>query len=110
MFYFAQKAVLHPTAPLYDPSTHSLKPAAVAALVRIFKLCDTNKDGWKGGRIWGRRRGDDPISLPRVATGLLDDEELNDFQTICFNQPLQPEELAGVKEVCCECDNTMFLF
>lgn len=61
VFYFAQKAVLHPTAPLYDSRDHVrrllsqiecksdmtqvLKPACVAALKRIFKLCDANKDG-----------------------------------------------------------------
>ena len=31
--------------------------------------------------------------------GALDDEELNKFQVKCFNAPLQPPELAGVKEV-----------
>lgn len=103
VFYFAQNAVLHPTAPLYDtrehvspsptpfcrrgratplttplttpPPTQTLKPACIAALSRIFKLCDVNKDG------------------------LLDDDELNDFQRVCFDAPLQARELAGVKEV-----------
>jgi mitochondrial Rho GTPase 1 len=75
VFYFAQKAVLHPTAPLYDSRDHVgyemlfydtwgpdnqqvLKPACVKALKRIFKLCDTNKDG------------------------VLDQSELNEFQVI----------------------------
>lgn len=31
--------------------------------------------------------------------GILDDEELNKFQVKCFNAPLQPTELAGVKHV-----------
>lgn len=100
VFYFAQNAVLHPTAPLYDTREHvslvvanscgrrmltvtistalcqqTLKPACVAALTRIFKLCDVNKDG------------------------LLDDDELNDFQRLCFDAPLQARELEGVKEV-----------
>ncbi|SCV74493.1 BQ2448_8134 [Microbotryum intermedium] len=74
-FYFAQNAVLHPTAPLYDTREHTLKPACVAALSRIFKLCDINKDG------------------------LLSDDELNDFQRVCFDAPLQARELAGIKEV-----------
>lgn len=74
VFYFAQKAVLHPTAPLYDSRDHVrllyypsflliqriickvLKPACAAALKRIFKLCDSNKDG------------------------ILDASELNEFQ------------------------------
>ncbi|KAF8964349.1 EF hand associated-domain-containing protein [Flammula alnicola] len=73
VFYFAQKAVLHPTAPLYDSRDHVLKPACIAALKRIFKLCDTNKDG------------------------ILDAAELNEFQRKCFDAPLQLQELEGIK-------------
>ncbi|KAG6891671.1 ERMES complex Ca(2+)-binding regulatory GTPase gem1 [Termitomyces sp. T32_za158] len=75
VFYFAQKAVLHPTAPLYDSRDHVLKPACVAALRRIFKLCDMNKDG------------------------ILDASELNEFQRKCFDAPLQLSELEGIKEM-----------
>ncbi|XP_006462756.1 hypothetical protein AGABI2DRAFT_224362 [Agaricus bisporus var. bisporus H97] len=73
VFYFAQKAVLHPTAPLYDSRDHVLKPACVAALRRIFKICDTNKDG------------------------ILDAAELNEFQRKCFDAPLQLQELEGIR-------------
>lgn len=79
VFYFAQKAVLHPTAPLYDSRDHVgysrvesrsclltclqvLKPACIAALKRIFKLCDANKDG------------------------ILDASELNEFQVIFLSE------------------------
>ncbi|CAJ0823011.1 13734_t:CDS:10, partial [Entrophospora sp. SA101] len=75
VFYFAQKAVLHPTAPLYDSREHVLRPACIDALKRIFSLCDTDKDG------------------------TLNDNELNEFQRKCFNAPLKQQELAGVKEV-----------
>lgn len=75
VFYFAQKAVLHPTAPLYDSREHVLKAPCEAALDRIFRICDGNKDG------------------------LLDDGELNAFQVICFEAPLQKAELEGVKSV-----------
>eukprot|EP00181_Compsopogon_caeruleus_P003060 CAMPEP_0184680684 /NCGR_PEP_ID=MMETSP0312-20130426/3577_1 /TAXON_ID=31354 /ORGANISM="Compsopogon coeruleus, Strain SAG 36.94" /LENGTH=528 /DNA_ID=CAMNT_0027130963 /DNA_START=577 /DNA_END=2163 /DNA_ORIENTATION=+ len=75
VFYFAQKAVLHPTAPLYDVSKHSLKPRAEAALKRIFKLCDMDHDG------------------------KLNDEELNRFQYNCFGVELKEDELSGVKNV-----------
>ncbi|KAI8968398.1 EF hand associated-domain-containing protein [Mycotypha africana] len=75
VFYFAQKAVLHPTAPLYDSREHVLKPQCVEALKRIFKLCDADKDN------------------------ALNDKELNEFQRKCFNAPLQPQELDGVKDV-----------
>ena len=33
--------------------------------------------------------------------GVLSNVELNDFQVHCFTVPLQPEELAGVKAICC---------
>jgi len=75
MFYFAQKAVLHPTGPLYSPQDGYLKPESRLALTRIFKLCDKNNDG------------------------LLSDDELNQFQTICFNTPLAPQALIDVKNV-----------
>ncbi|XP_078152022.1 mitochondrial Rho GTPase 1-like isoform X1 [Carex rostrata] len=75
VFYYAQKAVLHPTAPLFDQETQSLKPRCVRALKRIFILCDHDRDG------------------------ALSDAELNDFQVKCFNAPLQPTEIAGVKRV-----------
>lgn len=78
VFYFAQKAVLHPTAPLYDSREHTLKPGCIDALKRIFKLCDLNKDG------------------------TLNDDELNEFQRKCFGAPLKQEELDGVKEVVSE--------
>lgn len=75
VFYFAQKAVLYPTGPVYDVESHTLKPRAQAALKRIFKLCD--KDG----------------------DSSLNDKELNDFQHTCFNVRLQSSELEGVKKV-----------
>ncbi|KAJ0080118.1 hypothetical protein Patl1_22648 [Pistacia atlantica] len=75
VFYYAQKAVLHPTGPLFDQETQALKPRCVRALKRIFILCDHDRDG------------------------SLSDAELNDFQVKCFNSPLQPSEIVGVKRV-----------
>ncbi|CAH7688982.1 P-loop containing nucleoside triphosphate hydrolase protein [Phakopsora pachyrhizi] len=72
-FYLAQNAVLHPTAPLYDSREHVLKPACYNALVRIFKLSDVNKDG------------------------VLDDDELHEFQRKCFGVSLQSKELKTIK-------------
>ncbi|XVF41940.1 hypothetical protein PTKIN_Ptkin01aG0321100 [Pterospermum kingtungense] len=75
VFYYAQKAVLHPTGPLFDQESQTLKPQCVRALKRIFILCDHDRDG------------------------ALSDAELNDFQVKCFNAPLQPSEIVGVKRV-----------
>ncbi|CAN4091538.1 unnamed protein product [Withania somnifera] len=75
VFYYAQKAVLHPTAPLFDHETQALKPRCVRAPKRIFILCDHDMDE------------------------ALNDEELNEFQIKCFNAPLQPAEIVGVKRV-----------
>ncbi|TIB70375.1 hypothetical protein E3Q24_02988 [Wallemia mellicola] len=75
IFYFAQRAVLHPTAPLYDSRQHTLKPASASALSRIFRLCDTNKDN------------------------LLDSTELNRFQLKCFGTPLKQSELDAIMEL-----------
>ncbi|XP_067013378.1 mitochondrial Rho GTPase isoform X2 [Anabrus simplex] len=75
MFYYAQKAVLHPTTPLYVIEQRELTEACQKALVRIFKVCDADNDG------------------------LLNDLELNAFQRRCFNAPLQPQVLEDVKAV-----------
>ncbi|KAL4588181.1 hypothetical protein LXL04_001063 [Taraxacum kok-saghyz] len=73
VFYYAQKAVLHPTAPLFDNESETLKPRCERALRRIFFLCDHDMDS------------------------ALNDSELNEFQLKCFNSPLQPDEIAGIK-------------
>lgn len=87
-FYYAQKAVLHPTTPLYNYDTQELTEECKIALQRIFKICDLDNDG------------------------LLNDMELNAFQQWCFNTPLQPQVLEDVKAVlskniqdgiCCGC-------
>ncbi|ONK78387.1 uncharacterized protein A4U43_C02F18250 [Asparagus officinalis] len=94
VFYYAQKAVLHPTAPLFDKETQSLKPRCISALKRIFILCDTNRDGaLSDSELNGFEK--DIHSLD----GALSDSELNDFQVKCFSAPLQPTEIAGVKKV-----------
>ena len=78
VFYYALKSVVHPMAPLFDPEAQALKPLAARALKRVFRLCDRDSDG------------------------VLSDAELNAFQVQCFNAPLQPEELVGVKAVVAE--------
>ncbi|ODN75133.1 mitochondrial Rho GTPase 1 [Cryptococcus amylolentus CBS 6039] len=75
VFYFAQKAVLHPTAPLYDSREHTLKPKCLEALKRIFTISDIDKDG------------------------LLNAHELNQFQQKCFSAPLQSQELEGILDI-----------
>ncbi|XP_047290803.1 mitochondrial Rho GTPase 2 isoform X4 [Homo sapiens] len=78
LFYYAQKAVLHPTAPLYDPEAKQLRPACAQALTRIFRLSDQDLDQ------------------------ALSDEELNAFQQkSCFGHPLAPQALEDVKTVVC---------
>uniref|UniRef100_A0A3Q3Q1H3 Mitochondrial Rho GTPase n=1 Tax=Monopterus albus TaxID=43700 RepID=A0A3Q3Q1H3_MONAL len=75
LFYYAQKAVLHPTAPLYDPEDKRLKPLCVQALSRIFYISDQDNDH------------------------ILSDAELNSFQKSCFGNPLAPQALEDVKTV-----------
>ncbi|KAI1884087.1 hypothetical protein AGOR_G00222770 [Albula goreensis] len=75
LFYYAQKAVLHPTGPLYCPEEKEMKPPCIKALTRIFKVSDLDNDG------------------------ILNDIELNFFQRTCFNMPLAPQALEDVKNV-----------
>ncbi len=73
VFFLCQKAVTHPIAPIYDSKESSLKPAAVEALKRVFYLCDRDQDG------------------------VLNDNEIHDFQQRCFDKPLSDEDLASIK-------------
>ncbi|KAK3149560.1 hypothetical protein QOZ80_3AG0219100 [Eleusine coracana subsp. coracana] len=75
VFYYAHKAVLHPTAPLFDQEAQCLKPRCIRALKRIFFLCDHDRDG------------------------ALNDMELNDFQFKCFGAPLQPDGISATRRV-----------
>nr|XP_014429766.1 mitochondrial Rho GTPase 2 [Pelodiscus sinensis] len=75
LFYYAQKAVLHPTAPLYNPEEKQLRPACARALTRIFNISDQDNNQ------------------------ILSDEELNYFQKSCFGNPLAPQALEDVKMV-----------
>ena len=73
-FFLCQKAVTHPIAPLFDAKESILKPAATAALQRIFYLCDQDKDGY------------------------LSDKEMEDFQSKCFDKALYPADLHAIKD------------
>ncbi|KAM9125298.1 mitochondrial Rho GTPase 2 isoform 2-T3 [Pangshura tecta] len=75
LFYYAQKAVLHPTAPLYDPEEKQLRPTCTRALTRIFNMSDQDNNQ------------------------ILSDDELNYFQKSCFGNPLAPQALEDVKTV-----------
>ncbi|KAI1002089.1 Mitochondrial Rho GTPase 1 [Podosphaera aphanis] len=73
VFFLCQKAVSYPIAPLFDSKEGNLKPAAVAALKRIFYLCDKDQDGY------------------------LSDQEMSNFQSRCFDKPLSPDDLQNIK-------------
>jgi len=75
MFYFAQKAVLHPSAPLWNYQEKDLTDKCKKALGRIFKICDMDNDG------------------------VLSDAELARFQRRCFNMDLEPGTLDSLKTV-----------
>ncbi|KAF2353784.1 Small GTPase superfamily [Trinorchestia longiramus] len=75
LFYYAQKAVLHPIAPLYRLDDRDLTEECKRALSRTFRLCDQDCDD------------------------ILDDHELNVFQELCFQSPLMPQALEDLKSV-----------
>jgi mitochondrial Rho GTPase 1 len=60
----AQKAVLYPVAPLHDSMTKKIKIEFERALLRIFRICDKDGDGF------------------------LSDDELRDFQSVIFGKDL----------------------
>lgn len=75
VFYYAQKSILYPTAPLYHIEKKELTNECRNALIRIFKLNDHDNDG------------------------VLNDIELNQFQMKCFNINIQSFALNEVKSV-----------
>lgn len=75
LFYYAQKAVLHPTAPLFSHDEQQLTEKCEDGLVRIFRICDLDNDG------------------------VLNDVELNEFQKRCFRNSLPPHGLQEVKNI-----------
>ncbi|XP_023323045.1 mitochondrial Rho GTPase-like [Eurytemora carolleeae] len=75
MFYFAQKAVLHPSAPLWNYQEKDLTDPCKKALSYIFKICDMDNDG------------------------VMSDTELARFQRKCFNMDLETGTLDSLKTV-----------
>lgn len=73
VFYFAQKAALHPVDPLFDYDTNALTDRCVRALRRIFNLFDYNMDG------------------------TLTDHEVNEFQIRSFGASLQQPDITQLK-------------
>jgi Ras family protein T1 len=80
MLSLCQKAVTQPIAPLWDSREGSLKPLAVAALERIFFLCDKDQDG------------------------ALSDAEMQALQTKCFDRHLPDDKLASSKQAIARID------
>ena len=74
VFFLCQKAVSDPIAPIYDSKESTLKPACLAALKRIFHLCDFDQDQ------------------------LLSDDEIQAFQTKCFGKSLPASDLENIKQ------------
>ncbi|KAK9240687.1 EF hand associated-domain-containing protein [Lipomyces kononenkoae] len=79
-FYLCEKAVIYPIAPLFDSKEQDLKPPAVAALQRIFFLCDKDQDGF------------------------LNDKEMNDLQLKCFSKPLDSFDQQEIKSILYKAD------
>ncbi len=73
VFYYAQKTVLYPTAPVYSEDHKALTSDCLRSLKRVFALCDRDNDG------------------------VLNDVELNAFQLTCFGVRLNSTSLQEVK-------------
>lgn len=73
-FYLCQRAVLFPLLPLFDSQQSSLQPALLAALRRIFFLCDRDQDG------------------------VLNSKEMHMLQRKCFGKLLSLAQLQHIEE------------
>lgn len=71
-FYLCQRAITHPISPIFDSKEGNLKPAAVAALKRVFFLCDKDQDGY------------------------LNFDEFSELHHKCFGQPASLEQFDNI--------------
>ncbi|ODV79454.1 mitochondrial Rho GTPase [Suhomyces tanzawaensis NRRL Y-17324] len=71
-FYLCQRAITHPISPIFDSKEGNLKPAAIAALKRVFFLCDKDQDGY------------------------LDYKEFSDLHVKCFERDSSSEEFDNI--------------
>ena len=74
VIFWAQRAVLFPIAPLQDPITKELMPDFEKALLRIFRMCDKDCDGY------------------------LDELEIADINSTVFSTELQSTHIEGLKQ------------
>ena len=74
----AQRAVLYPLSPLYDLENHSLTPEFKKALIRIFRILDSDLDG------------------------KLYDSEMNTLQERVFQSELNIEDIKAIKDTIIE--------
>ena len=75
VFYYAQKAVVYPVAPLYNNNDAVLTEQFQVALWRIFRIFDVDRDGY------------------------LSDDELALFQSHCFGAQLRRSDISAIKKV-----------
>ena len=73
VFFAAQRAVLAPLSPLFDPATAQLRPPAVKALKRLFRQFDEDEDS------------------------LLSEAELTRYQSCCHGRALSSGAMAAVQ-------------
>ncbi|KAF7634476.1 Mitochondrial Rho GTPase [Meloidogyne graminicola] len=85
IFFYAQKAVVYPFRPLMSLEEKKLSMKCQKALARIFKLSDSDNDGF------------------------LSDDELMNFQLFSFGVPLTSAAIAEVKQVISEYDSNMLV-
>lgn len=71
-FYLCQRAITHPISPIFDSKEGNLKPSTVAALKRVFFLCDKDQDGY------------------------LNFSEFSDLHLKCFDYPSSEEEYRNI--------------
>uniref|UniRef100_A0A7S2S1L2 EF-hand domain-containing protein n=1 Tax=Rhizochromulina marina TaxID=1034831 RepID=A0A7S2S1L2_9STRA len=75
VFWMAQIVVTHPSAPIFDLERNCLTAKCTFVMKRIFRFYDVDGDG------------------------VLNDEELREFQLQCFNTPLSDADIVALRKV-----------
>ena len=79
VFHYAQKAVLHPSSPLFNYEINEITITAVRALHRIFRLCYLDNDGYLSGNEINYLK---VFGAPLDKSNLIDIKQLIDYNCV----------------------------
>lgn len=96
-FDMAQRVVIYPIGPLFDPDNNELTPSFIAVMARAFRFFDNDCDNLLSEQELNRFQ----VSLllvtpPRKHTSRISSHLRHPSQVYCFDVPLDDDEIANL--------------